>query len=214
MRLKLEKRAEPSRLMLYATPVGSVVLTMIVGAIIFTVIGYDGLGAVYQVFLAPVLTTYKWQDVAIKASPLILIGVGLAVGNRAAIWNIGAEGQYVAGGLAGTGVGLLTQNMTGLLDPADDACRGVYRRRCLGRHSGAAAHAVQRQRDALQPDDDLCGHPSDELSCCRPVEGSVGIQLPADGAGHRRPDHADLRCAQAHSGLDREHLTRSISACC
>ena len=56
-------------------------------------------------FLAPVLTTYKWQDVAIKASPLILIGVGLAAGNRAAIWNIGAEGQYVVGGLAGDGRG-------------------------------------------------------------------------------------------------------------
>ena len=113
MRLKLEKRPEPSRFMLYATPVGAVVLTMIVGAIIFSVIGYDGPGAVYQVFLAPVLTSYKWQDVAIKASPLILIGVGLAAGNRAAIWNIGAEGQYVAGALAGTGIGLMTQTMTG-----------------------------------------------------------------------------------------------------
>jgi ABC-type uncharacterized transport system permease subunit len=113
MRLKLEKRPEPSRFMLYATPVGSVLLTMIVGAIIFTIIGYDGLGAVYQVFIGPLANSYKWQDIAIKASPLILIGVGLAAGNRAAIWNIGAEGQYVAGALAGTGIGLLTQTMTG-----------------------------------------------------------------------------------------------------
>jgi general nucleoside transport system permease protein len=114
MRFKLEKRPEPSRFMLYATPIGAVLLTMIVGALIFSVIGYNGLGAVYQVFLAPVLTTYKWQDVAVKASPLILIGVGLAAGNRAAIWNIGAEGQYVVGALAGTGVGILTQGATGL----------------------------------------------------------------------------------------------------
>ncbi len=113
MRFKLEKRPEPSRFMLYATPVGAVLLTMIIGALIFSVIGYNGLGAVYQVFLAPVLNPLKWQEVAIKASPLILIGVGLAVGNRAAIWNIGAEGQYVVGALAGTGVGLLTQNLTG-----------------------------------------------------------------------------------------------------
>ncbi len=113
MRLKLEKRAEPSRLMLYATPVGSVIVTMIVGAIIFTLIGYNGLSAVYQVFIAPLALSYKWGAIAIKASPLILIGVGLAVGNRAAIWNIGAEGQYIVGALAGTGVGLLTQQMTG-----------------------------------------------------------------------------------------------------
>ena len=99
--------------MLYATPVGAVVVTMIVGAIVFSLIGYNGLAAVYQVFIAPVVTSYKWGDIAVKASPLILIGVGLAVGNRAAIWNIGAEGQYVVGALAGVGIGLLTQKMTG-----------------------------------------------------------------------------------------------------
>ncbi len=113
MRLKLEKRAEPSRFMQYATPVGAVLLTMIVGAIIFTVIGYNGLNAVYQVFVAPLAQPYKWQDIALKASPLILIGVGLAIGNRAAIWNIGAEGQYIVGALGGVGVGILTLNAHG-----------------------------------------------------------------------------------------------------
>src|SRR3954463_5847276 len=113
MRLKLEKRPEPSRLMQYATPIGAVLLTMAVGAIIFTVIGYNGAAAVYQVFVAPLTLSYKWGDIAVKASPLILIGVGLAVGNRAAIWNIGAEGQYIVGALAGTGIGILTKDMTG-----------------------------------------------------------------------------------------------------
>jgi ABC-type uncharacterized transport system permease subunit len=114
MRLKLEKRAEPSRLMVYATPIGAVIVTMIVGAIVFSLIGYNGPGAVYQVFIAPLTLSYKWGDIAVKASPLILIGVGLAVGNRAAIWNIGAEGQYIVGALAGTGIGILTKDMHGL----------------------------------------------------------------------------------------------------
>ena len=113
MRIRFEKRADPSQVMLYLTPVGAVLLTMIVGAIIFSVIGYNGLGAVKEVFLTPLLNPIKWQEVALKASPLILIGVGLAAGNRAAIWNIGAEGQYVFGALAGTGVGLVTQDYTG-----------------------------------------------------------------------------------------------------
>jgi simple sugar transport system permease protein len=113
LKLKLEKRPEPSRLMLYAAPIGAVIVTMIVGAIVFSLIGYNGLAAVYQVFIAPLVTTYKWQDLALKASPLILIGVGLAVGYRAAVWNIGAEGQYVVGALAGTAVQLLTMNATG-----------------------------------------------------------------------------------------------------
>ena len=113
MRLKLEKRAEPSRLMIYATPIGAVIVTMIVGAIVFSLIGYNGPGAVYQVFIAPLTLSYKWGDIAVKASPLILIGVGLAVGNRAAIWNIGAEGQYIVGALAGTGIGILTKDLHG-----------------------------------------------------------------------------------------------------
>ena len=42
---------------------------------------------------------------AVKAAPLIIIAVGLAIGYRANVWNIGAEGQYIVGALAGTGVG-------------------------------------------------------------------------------------------------------------
>ncbi|WP_375451603.1 ABC transporter permease [uncultured Devosia sp.] len=113
MPFRLEKRAEPSRLMIYATPVGAVVLTMIVGAIIFSLIGYDGIGAVREVFLTPLTNAYKWQDLGIKAAPLIIIGVGLSIAYRANVWNIGAEGQYVVGALAGTGVALATYTMSG-----------------------------------------------------------------------------------------------------
>jgi ABC-type uncharacterized transport system permease subunit len=113
MRIELVKRKEPSRLMMWLTPVIAVVATMITGAIIFTVIGYNGAEAVARIFFAPLLDTYKWQDLGVKAAPLILIGAGLAIGFRANVWNIGAEGQYVMGGLAGTGIALLTWEMEG-----------------------------------------------------------------------------------------------------
>ena len=113
MQFRLEKRREPSRFMVYATPVAAVVLTMIVGTIIFSLIGYNGVGAVREIFLTPLTNPYKWQDLGIKAAPLSLIGVGLAIAYRANVWNIGAEGQYVMGGLAGTGVALATYGMTG-----------------------------------------------------------------------------------------------------
>ena len=58
-----------------------------------------------DIFLTPLLTRYKWQDVAVKAAPLIIIALGLSVGNRAQVWNIGAEGQYVVGALCAAGVG-------------------------------------------------------------------------------------------------------------
>ncbi len=106
MRFKLEKRPEPSRLMLVVTPIAAVALTMLVGMVVFDAIGIDGQRAVIDIFITPFLASYKWQDVAVKAAPLVLIALGLSIGNRANVWNIGAEGQYIIGALCAAGVGL------------------------------------------------------------------------------------------------------------
>ncbi len=106
MRIKLEKRQEPSRLMQVVTPIASVLVTMLIGVIVFDAIGIDGFRAVVDIFITPLLVSYKWQDVAIKAAPLIIIALGLSVGNKAQVWNIGAEGQYVIGALCAAGVGI------------------------------------------------------------------------------------------------------------
>ena len=113
MHFRLEKRREPSRVVLYSAPLIAVLLTMFFGAIIFSAIGYDGVGAVREIFLTPITNSLKWQDLAVKASPLIIIGVGLSIAYRANVWNIGAEGQYIMGGLAATWVALLTHGMGG-----------------------------------------------------------------------------------------------------
>ena len=112
MFIRLEKRAEPSRFMLFATPIAAVILTILIGAVLFEVLGYDGLGTVREIFFTPILASYKWQDVATKAAPLILIALGLSLGNQAKVWNIGAEGQYIAGALAGAWVAYLTPGVT------------------------------------------------------------------------------------------------------
>jgi general nucleoside transport system permease protein len=113
MQFRLEKRPQPSRTMLYAAPVLAVLLTMIVGAILFSAIGYNGIGAVVEIFTRPLTNPLKWQDLGVKAAPLIIIGVGLSIAYRANVWNIGAEGQYVAGALGGTAVALLTMKLQG-----------------------------------------------------------------------------------------------------
>ena len=113
MRIKLEKRQAPSTLMLIATPIASVLLTMLIGVVVFDLIGIDGGRAVVDIFLTPLLASYKWQDVAVKAAPLIIIALGLSIGNRAQIWNIGAEGQYVIGALCAAGVGIAAGNEGG-----------------------------------------------------------------------------------------------------
>lgn len=113
MLVSLQKRKELSRSMLYLTPVIAVALTMLTGAVIFTLIGYNGVAAVWEIFVSPLIDANRWQDLGVKAAPLIIIATGLSFGFRANIWNIGAEGQYVMGALAGTGVALITWEMQG-----------------------------------------------------------------------------------------------------
>lgn len=99
--------------MVFMTPVIAVVLTMLLGAITFTLLGYNGFTAVWKIFIVPFIEVDKWQDLGVKAAPLILIATGLSIGFRANVWNIGAEGQYIAGGLAGTGIALATWHLEG-----------------------------------------------------------------------------------------------------
>ncbi len=132
--LELEKRKEPSRAMVYLAPVLAVLLTMIVGAIIFSLLGYAGVGAVREIFVNPILDTGGWPDLGVKAAPLIIIAVGLSIGFRAGVWNIGAEGQYIVGGLAGTAVALVTWHLEGGF--------WVLPLMCLAGIAGGAAYAA------------------------------------------------------------------------
>ncbi len=111
--LEWRRRGQPSNVMLYLSPLGAVALTMAAGALVFTAMGYDGLAAVYDFFLLPLLEPQRWPDLGVKAAPLVMIALGLAVGFRANFWNIGAEGQYIMGAIAGTGVALATYEMSG-----------------------------------------------------------------------------------------------------
>ena len=61
MRIKLEKRREPSMAMLVTTPIASVLLTMLIGIVVFDLIGIDGFKAVVDIFLSPLLVSYKWR---------------------------------------------------------------------------------------------------------------------------------------------------------
>ncbi len=104
--LKIEPRREVSRSLLYATPLLAVALTVVTGFFIFLAMGYDPFLSLYHFFVSPLLTVYGWSELMVKGAPLIMIGVGLAVGFRANVWNIGAEGQLTMGAVAGGAVAL------------------------------------------------------------------------------------------------------------
>ncbi|MFO7919546.1 ABC transporter permease [Rhodobacteraceae bacterium W635] len=108
--LRLEKRPAPSRGWTMATPVLAVVLTMIAGGLMFAALGKSPVEAIRIIFWDPLFNTqfasYARPQILVKAGPLILIAIGLSLGFRAGVWNIGAEGQYIMGALAGAAFGL------------------------------------------------------------------------------------------------------------
>ncbi|MDO5612351.1 MAG: ABC transporter permease [Paracoccus sp. (in: a-proteobacteria)] len=107
--IRLEPRREGSRLWQFGAPVAAVLATMLTGGLLFALMGFDPVAAIRTIFWDPLFgaaASYSRPQLLIKAAPLILIASGLAVGFRAGIWNIGAEGQYIIGAICGAAVAL------------------------------------------------------------------------------------------------------------
>ncbi len=108
--IRLDRRPAPSRAWALATPILAVVATMIAGGLMFWLLGKDPVAAIRTIFWDPLFdpqfAAYSRPQLLVKAGPLILIAIGLSLGFRAGVWNIGAEGQYIMGALAGAGVAL------------------------------------------------------------------------------------------------------------
>jgi simple sugar transport system permease protein len=104
--LRLEPRPEASEAMRYASPAIAVALTLACGMIVFAILGKNPAEGFKVFFLNPIRDLDAIAELLLKATPLMLIAVGLAVGFRANVWNIGAEGQFLTGAVAATGIAL------------------------------------------------------------------------------------------------------------
>lgn len=105
--LRVELRAQPSKVWSYASPLLALALTVLIGMALFVLLGKDPLRGLQVFFWEPIRTPYAIGELLLKATPLLLIALGLAVCFRSNVWNIGAEGQFVLGALAAGGVALL-----------------------------------------------------------------------------------------------------------
>lgn len=104
--MRIEKRLQDSRAMVYLSPVLALVLTLVSGALLFALLGRPPLTSLYTFFIAPVSDLYGLSELAVKVTPLLLCAIGLTLCFKAKIWNIGAEGQFVFGALIGGAVSL------------------------------------------------------------------------------------------------------------
>ena len=111
--LRLEPRPQASRVWTYASPLLALAVTVLIGVVLFAALGKDPVRALQMFFWEPLKSAYALGELMVKATPLLLIALGLAVCFRSNVWNIGAEGQFIVGAICAGGVALLAGKDTG-----------------------------------------------------------------------------------------------------
>jgi len=109
MQLVLEKRTERSSTIALVSPLIAIVLTIATMSILFAILGKNPLMALRVYFIDPLTDSYSLQEIAVKAAPLVMIAIGLSLCYLANVWNIGAEGQFLVGAVAGSWLAVKTQ---------------------------------------------------------------------------------------------------------
>lgn len=105
--LKLELRPQASPVWSVASPLLALAITVVLGSLLFIALGKDPVRGLQMFFWEPVKSNYALGELMVKATPLLLIALGLAVCFRSNVWNIGAEGQFVLGAICAGGVALM-----------------------------------------------------------------------------------------------------------
>jgi simple sugar transport system permease protein len=109
MQLVLERRAERSATIAVISPLIAIALTLVTMTVLFALLGKNPIAALGVYFLDPLTDPYSLQEIAVKATPLVMIAVGLSLCYLANVWNIGAEGQFLIGAVAGSWLAVKTQ---------------------------------------------------------------------------------------------------------
>jgi general nucleoside transport system permease protein len=119
LRLKLELRTAHSRFVIVGVSLIAVAASFVVGMILLAILGNSPLRVANAFFVQPVTSFYGIGEILLKTGPLLLIAQGLAVGYRANVWNIGAEGQLIVGAIAAGVLALFFETSnSGFLLPA------------------------------------------------------------------------------------------------
>ena len=138
---KLEARPQASKFWSYGSPLLALAITVLIGVALFAALGKDPVKGLQVFFWEPVKSPYALGELMVKATPLLVIALGLAVCFRSNVWNIGAEGQFVIGAVAAGGMALLADRDTGRWIVVAILLAGV-----LGGMAWAALTALLRDR--------------------------------------------------------------------
>lgn len=110
VKFRLEPRTKRSALAPLIVSVIAISMTAVVGSFLFVFYGKSPLSGFHAFFVEPLLSSYGIGEVLLKMGPLLLIAQGLAVGFRAKVWNIGAEGQLLIGAIVAGYIAIVFKN--------------------------------------------------------------------------------------------------------
>lgn len=97
---RIERRPDPSALLVGASAPVAALVAIAIAAIGFVLMGYPAFATLHAFFVQPFETANGLSELALKASPLVLVALGLVACFRANVWNIGADGQFTMGAAA------------------------------------------------------------------------------------------------------------------
>lgn len=115
IRFRLAKRAPLPGWARILIPIAAIVATLMLSAIPILIAGGDLLKSYYALFFGALGTRFNLLETLVKMSPLLLTGLAVAFAFRAKFWNIGAEGQLMAGALMATTLGLSMKGVPSFL---------------------------------------------------------------------------------------------------
>lgn len=105
-RWQVERRLEQPRWLVWVSPFLLMICALLIGALLLALTGANPWQVYQRMATTAFGSAYGWSDTTIKATPLILAGLGVAFAFRMRLWNIGAEGQLFLGAFMATGVAL------------------------------------------------------------------------------------------------------------
>ena len=104
--LQMEKRVSAPRYLNLLVPVLSVVLALVFGGAFLVFTGYNPIEVYLMMFKGAFGSAYGLSETVVKAIPLLLAGLGVAIAFKMLLWNIGAEGQLYMGAFAASYIAL------------------------------------------------------------------------------------------------------------
>lgn len=106
MQLKLLRNPRIDRIMDSLTPLFAALAALVVGAVVLLLLEVNPITAYKALYEGAFGTKNAVAETLVKATPLLLVGIGICISFRAGVINIGGEGQMIVGALLGTALAL------------------------------------------------------------------------------------------------------------